>query len=715
VTRAADLRHLADRIGVVPAYHDMLGNQHPTSSDTQEALAEALGFPCAGPTGPRDRLAEIRAAEDGRLLEPVAVHVTEAPPTAVAVRLRVPPGHDGPVAWELRLRLEDGECTVIEGGRRRAGGGPLRLPLPDPLAWGYHRLDGAVCLNGRAHDVRQLLIVAPGSCMSVGDRLGEHRAFGIVANLYGIRSARNWGAGDFGDLRALVRRTAGWRGGFVGINPLHAIANTGVDVSPYSPLSRVFGNPLYLEVDAVPEARAAGAPATDAALRDRVASLRAGASVDYEAVAVVKRAALATLHARFQRRGTHQPAARRVRAYREFCRRHGDALERFATFMALAERHGADWRRWPAALHAHDAPAVEVFRRAHPDAVDVQRYLQFEFDRQLGAVGGTARTTLAVGLVGDLALGSAPGGADPWSFPGLFATGTRLGAPPDDYSATGQDWGLPPVRPEALRETGFAYWIAVVRSAMRHVGAIRIDHVMGLFRQFWIPPDAEAPSGAYVRFPETALLAILALESRRHGVLVVGEDLGTVPRGFSRTLARRGILSTRVLYFERDARGRFKAPRAYSPRALATVTTHDLPPLAGFWRGTDLDLRERIESLPPERVARARAERATAKERLRARLDTEGLPLGDDPAPERLAGAVYGFLARTPAPLVGIALDDLTGETVPVNLPGVATDRYPSWTRRNQVPLERLARFPVARAVLTAVTKARPPTPPGRV
>jgi len=707
VSRAADLRRLADRIGVIPEYHDMLGTRHRTSGATQEALAEALGFPCAGADGPRARLAEIEAAAAARLVEPVAVHSTDAPPADPTIRLRLPPRHDGPAAWELRLTLEDGAVLGIEG-RRRAARGALRIRLPERVPWGYHRLDGVVRLHGRARDVRQLLIVAPVSCLRVDERLHGRRAFGVMANLYAVRSARNWGCGDLGDLRALVRRTAGWGGAFVGINPLHAVANTGLDVSPYSPLSRLFGNPLYLDVAAVPEARAAGGPGPARTLAERVEALRAAAGVDYEGVYAVKRAALATLHERFRQLGGRGPTARRRRAYEAFGRRRGPALESFATFMALAAVHGADWRRWPAPLRAPEAPGVEAFRRRHAGLVDLERYLQFEFDRQLGVVGEAARTALAVGLLGDLALGSAPGGADTWSFPGLFATGARLGAPPDDYAATGQDWGLPPIRPDALRAAGFGYWIEVVRSAMRHVGAIRLDHVMGLFRQFWIPPGADARSGAYVRFPEQELLAILALESRRHGVLVVGEDLGTVPRGLSATLRRRGILSTRVLLFERDARGRFKPSRAYSRRALATVTTHDLPPLAGFWSGADLDLRAEIERLPPAAIARARADRAAARTRLRARLVAEGFRLADDPDAGRLAAAAYGFLARTPAPLIGIALDDLTGETVPVNLPGVGMDRYPSWTRKSGVPLERLARLPVARAPLAAVTRARP-------
>ncbi len=707
MSRAADLRRLADRIGIVPEYRDMSGSLRQPSVDAQEALAEALGFPCGGARGPRDRLAELEAEAADRWLEPVAVHWTDASPAALAVRLRPPIDRNIDVEWRMRLTLDGGETSVLEGKRRHSGRrDTMRIRLPHPVPWGYHRLDGTVCANGRARDLHQLLIVTPPSCVTVGERLGTRRGFGIVANLYAVRSGRNWGAGDVGDLRTLVQLTATWGGAFVGLNPLHAISNTGSDVSPYSPLSRLFRNPIYLDVEAVPEARDAPASAATMAERSfeaRVNALRGRDHVDYEGVIAAKLAALGPLHDRFRQLRDRRPTPQRVAAYHAYLSRTGDMLDRFATFMALADRFGHDWRAWPAPLRSWHAADVAAYSRQHLDVVDFHRYLQFELERQLGVAGTAARTALLIGLCGDLALGSAPGGTDTWSFPELFATGARLGAPPDDYSATGQDWGLPPMRPHELRESGYRHWIDVVRSAMRHVGAIRLDHVMGLFRQFWIPPGADAQSGAYVRFPAEELLAVLTLESRRHGVLVVGEDLGTVPRGLTNSLRRRGILSTRVVYFERDSRGRFKPSRAYSSRAIATVTTHDHPPLAGFWQGADVECRARAGAFDAADACRARDDRAVTRNRLRSRLAAEGFPLPDDPTCEEIATAVHGALARTPAPLIGIALDDLAGETVPVNLPGVSMDRYPSWTRRNTVPVEELEESSLARAVLRSV------------
>ncbi len=685
----------------------MAGAVRVTSVDTQEALAASMGLPCDGPAGPRERLAELEEAATNRLLEPVAVTWSDAPSVAVALRVRLANAAPERIEWQLRLSLEDGTTASVAGSRRSSGAREMaRIRLPHPLPWGYHEVGGTIHVGARRYEVRQQLIVAPGSCLAIMATLGSQRTWGLVANLYSVRSARNWGIGDLGDLRGLVDMVAEHGGAFVGLNPLHAIPNAGHGVSPYSPLSRVFRNPLYLDVEAVPEWCDTVAGQQSKVLPSRRHAHGDDGWIDYDAVLANKREVLQSCHERFAHVREHHPPTRRVKAYDAYRRQHANALEQFATFMALADRFGTDWRAWPSRYRSCDSAAVEEFRRAHHAEIDSHRYLQFELDRQLGNVGSAARTSLAIGLYGDLALGSALGGADTWSWPGLFATGARLGAPPDDYSATGQDWGLPPLRPHALRQSGHRYWIDVVRSAMQHVGALRLDHVMGLFRQYWIPPERDGRAGAYVRFPAEELLAVLTLESRRNRVLVVGEDLGTVPGGLTNVLRRRGILSTSVLYFERNARGAYKSSNAYSARSIVTATTHDHPPLSGFWHGRDLDLRADAGSLDRAELEQAHTERRVAKTRLRRRLAAEGFPVCEDPPTEQLAAAVYGFLARTPAPLLGIALDDLTGETVPVNLPGIGMDRYRSWSRRLGVALEHLERSSIVRAVLLAVARA---------
>jgi 4-alpha-glucanotransferase len=327
-------------------------------------------------------------------------------------------------------------------------------------------------------------------------------------------------------------------------------------------------------------------------------------------------------------------------------------------------------------------------------------WVQFELDRQLEAVAARGRRAgLPIGVYQDVALGSAARGSDTWGFPGLFVLdGTSLGAPPDGLAPAGQNWGLPPVHPHALRRDGYRYWTHLLRSAFRHAGALRIDHVMGLFRQFWIPAGRPGSEGAYMRFPADDLLAILALESTRAGAMVIGEDLGTVPRGLPRRLAEAGILSTRVLLFGRDRRGAFRPARSYPERALVGANTHDMVPLAGWTGGRDLTLRRAHGQIgSAAELAGARRERVRAVRALARLLVTAGLwprdrmPDGCDPHFRR---AVHAFLCRTPSVLAGIALDDLAGTVEPVNLPGVDLDRHRSWSRRPGLALETLARDP---------------------
>ena len=363
-------------------------------------------------------------------------------------------------------------------------------------------------------------------------------------------------------------------------------------------------------------------------------------------------------------------------------------------------RAAVPWREWPKRFRDPRSPAVAEFRNANADDVGFHRWLQFELDCQLAAAAQAARDGgMPIGLYQDLAIGTSPNGSDVWAFPDLFLQGASIGAPPDPLSATGQNWGLPPLDPRRLAHDGYRYWISLVRSSLRHSGALRIDHVMGLFRQFWIPEGESGTMGAYVRFPADELLGILALEASRAGALVVGEDLGTVPPDVPPALKDRNILSSKVLYFERTDGGGFKAAKAYEPLALATANTHDMPTLAGWWAARDVQLRNDAGQLGAKgkgekdrAVVRARDEREREKTALLRRLASDGiLPAAKAPATNtELRAAVHEFLCKSPAALVGISMDDIVGERDPVNLPGVAPDAFPSWTRRLRVTLDDL-------------------------
>ena len=346
----------------------------------------------------------------------------------------------------------------------------------------------------------------------------------------------------------------------------------------------------------------------------------------------------------------------------------------------------------------------------HAREIDLHRWVQFELDRQLGAAAARAKQAgMPIGLYQDLAIGSSPGGADTWAMPRLFVDNASIGVPPDPYSATGQNWGLPPIDPRALRRDCYRYFVRLVRSGFRHAGALRIDHVMGLFRLFWIPKGLTGREGAFVRYPANDLLGILALESARHRALVVGEDLGTVPEEVPAALQKWGVLSSKVFYFERDNRGGFKEAAQYEPLALATANTHDMATLAGFWEGRDVELRAKVGLIESETAAaRARDERERDRGALLERLATDGvLPSPRAPGdPAALRGAIHDFLCRTPAALVGLALDDLAGEADAVNLPGVGPDRHPSWTRKMSLTIEEMRESEQVRAALRCGDRA---------
>jgi len=710
------LRALADRLGILASYLDSSGRRCRPSDATREALLAAMGVDASSEREAGAALRELDRRERAQLLAPVRV-VFEGTRAARRVRVRPPEGASRNLQWRVEWLGDGGERDAAEGGARpRRDREDLSLPLPGLPTPGYHRLKVLLEGPGVCRKAEQTLVVAPARCVGVAEKIGEGSAFGIWCNLYSLRSRHNWGAGDLGDLRRLVEFAAGAGAVFVGTNPLHAIWNRELEVSPYYPVSRLFRSPLYLELEVIPElaeCKSAGERVEPPGGAAELAALRGATQLDYARVMAAKRPVLQQLHRRFAARHRERPTER-GRAYADYLAREGEPLDDFASFLALAEHFsrldptGRDWHRWPSAYRSPGSPAVARFRAENPEAIDFHRWVQFELDRQLGqAARSASEQQLAVGLYADLALGSAGSGSDAWSFPGLFAEGASVGAPPDEFATHGQDWAFPPLDPQRLRRQAYGYWIRLLRAAFAHTGALRIDHAMGLSRLYWIPTGRPATEGAYVRYPETDLLGILALESRRHGALVIAEDLGTVPRGLPSRLARRGVLSSRVLYFERE-NGSFRASRRYSPRALASANTHDLVPLAGFLSGRDLELRRRVGQIDSDRaLEEARSERERELRALLRRLEAEGLlePGAPRPAPAKFAAAVSAFLGRTPAPLVALSLDDLGGEEEPVNLPDVGPEHHPSWTRRMQLELEALAASPEARATLRAARR----------
>lgn len=714
-----ELRALARRLGIAAGYRDALGRERETSDATYERLAHALGVDAGDEAAARQAREARERADALRLVEPVMVwrEWEHGAPELAVNRAAAGGARD----YALELALEGGPVLRSEGRIADAPeGAPLALALPARPPFGYHELRLALDAPGGPRRAVQRLVMAPRDCFQPEEALGDRGAFGLLANLYSLRGARGFGHGHFGDLAALARFAGGAGAAFVGVNPLHAVANRGLGFAPYSPTSRLYRNVLYLDPEAVPELAGcaeARALLDEPGLRRRRDALRAAPELDHEAVLDALLPLLRALHREFLRRA--DAGGPRVEAYAEYRRSEGETLDLFATWEVLAERlappgapPAVEWWRWPERYRDARSPAVAELARREAEAIDFRRWLQFELDRQLGGAARAAREAgCALGLYQDLALGVSRASADTWMSPALFAVGASIGAPPDAYAPEGQDWGLPPLHPQRLREDGHRLWSRILRSAFAHAGAVRLDHAMSVVRLFWIPEGRPGSEGAYVAYCAEELLGIAALESRRQRAVVIAEDLGTLPPGLPALLADWGLLRSAVLRFEREPDGTFRPAQRYPARALATLGTHDLPPLPGMLSGADLALRHAAGELASDAaLAAARAEREAEKAALLRRLREDGLLADATPGWGEIVAAAHAWLACTPSVLVAASLDDLAGEEAPVNLPGVPLERHRSWSRRMQRGLDELCASPeVARRL--APLRVRSPEP----
>lgn len=710
------LRELAAEAGIHESYWDIAGTLHVASDETRRVLLAAMGIPAATDA---EAMQSLRLWRERRWRQPL-------PPVTVLRRGGAPESFSVPVSLAERAAAETLEWTVeLEDGHAVSGeavasdlalvetgeieGIPLacrRLPLPPMLPEGYHAL--VVRFEGRA--TRCPLIVAPAAAYVPPWMEAGERRWGLAAQVYALRRAGDWGVGDFTALAELMRQAEGLGARIVGINPLHALFPAWPDAcSPYSPSNAEFVNPLMIDVDAIPFA--AHSPAFQAFRADpeveaALAAARRCELIDYPRVSDIKHRALALIYDDLLQR----PDAPENAAFEAFCVAGGARLRRFAEFSALHETMGGlPWTAWPAPFQDPESPEVEAFAVANAERVTFHAFLQWLAEEQLAAA---AKAVPQVGLYRDLAVGVNAEGASAWADQGDIVRGMSVGAPPDAFSPVGQDWGLPPPNPHRMRETAYAGFVALLRANMRHAAALRLDHVMGLMRLFWIPQGLGVAGGAYVSYPFDDLLAIVALESRRNRCLVIGEDLGTVPDDFRGRMAAERLLSYRVLYFERWDSGLFKRPDAYPPLALVTPTTHDMPTIAGHWLGLDLALRTEIGIYADAEVAnRESAGRAAEREALVAALEDQDLLPEPPPSSARgalaaLTAAVLRYAARTAARLLVVNLGDLLVETTQINLPGTV-DEHPNWRRRMTEEVSSLAAHPLIRAGVEALRKER--------
>lgn len=705
------LRALADRAGILREYVDFRGERRPATDAAREALLAAMGFDASSEESAENAIHRLDDEKSRRILDPARVVTQSQSPPAIS--LRIPENLGENAQYSMDIRLEDGQ-VIRRTGRVESldSRGEFTVTLSDPLPLGYHDLTVTLGGRGAEQSARQRLIAAPLSCCSPQRKFGDRRLFGLWTQLYSLRGANDQGVGDFAALRELVDWAGEAGASFVGLNPLHALRNRDHDVSPYRPVSRLFRNPIYLDLGAIPEISTSSQARSNLGAFPR--SVSEDGSVRYDEVTAHRRPILQLLHREFLR--LHGSGSTdRGKSYRAYLDREGEALWDFTTFLALDENFRKEhprttWREWPAEYRDSKSPAVAEFRARQKEEISFHAFVQFEIDRQLESIAARGRELgMPIGLYQDLALSTSPDGFEPWAFPDLFIRGASLGAPPDDLGPLGQNWSLPPLHPLRLRETGFEYWRNLLRRSFASAGALRIDHVMGLLRQFWIPEGKNGADGAYVSFPADELFAILALESRRANAVVIGEDLGTVPWGFGSLLEKWGVLSTRVLYFERDEKGEFRAPSSYPARSLATVSTHDLVPMAGFWRDRDLALRRKVGQIRDEaELASAKHRRDFDRQALLRRFQAENLcsPSGIGNAHE-VVTAAHALLARSPAVLVGASVDDLALEIEPVNLPGIGQEGHPNWSRRMSSNIAKLRSSPQTARMLAPLEQRR--------
>ena len=700
----------AAECGVDRQYWDIFGHSHEASLDALQKILEALGWDVTNIEAIDAKRAQLFAALHTAILQQTIV-VGESE-RFVPLTL---PAHS-PLAVQYEIVLESGERIA---GEVDAAQLPLlgevhfeskrwctfQLSLAARTPLGYHALE--LKLNGQIA-VRSNLIVCPDQAYLPERLAGGGKTAGFNVALYGLRSNRNWGCGDFTDLRALVdwsMREVGFS--FIGLNPLHALHNrTPYNTSPYLPLSIYYKNLIYLDIEKVPEFAASSCAVAlfrSSRIQSQIRSLRAAPFVQYHEVDRLKERFLKLLYREFCT--SKNRSSERVRAFSVYCECEGDLLDKFALYCALDEilhkqdRNRWTWRDWPIAYQTPDSPESQAFARDHAPTVEFYKYVQFVIDEQLSAAQQYAKTSgMEIGLYHDLAVATDSCGSDLWAHRDFYVSGCRVGAPPDDFSPKGQDWGFPPPNVLEHRASGYRLYRQSIRKILNCGGALRIDHVMRLFRLFWIPGGLEAAQGTYVRDNAVDLMRILALESVRSKSVIIGEDLGTVTDEIRDMLAQFRILSYRLFYFEKHKDGSFKHTAEYPFQALVSSTTHDLPTLAGFWLNRDIEARKAAGLADEPGYRNQINDRQREKQRMLDALHFEKL-LPDTyehnaaSLPELngdLHNAVIGFLMNVPSMILLINQEDFTKETEQQNLPG-STAQYPNWQRKMTWSLEDLS------------------------
>jgi 4-alpha-glucanotransferase len=686
----AAIRDLASRAGVASEWEDYAGKPHVVSIDSLKRILGALDLPC----GTADELAFSQMMLGAPVLPPLLTGAAGEP-----IDLPVQQDFD-----RVRIAYEDGKV-----GELSVRCGPRGLRLDAIVEPGYHSIE----IGGQ----RTVLAVAPSRCVTITDVAPGERAWGVAAQVYGLRHSGDCGIGDMAGVAALAKTTAALNADVLALSPLHALF--GADprhYSPYSPSSRLFYNPLHADPRSLFGEERVQKAAEAAGVAARAHQLEQGSLIDWPQSAAVKLAIYRWLFADFTSTDLAvAPNGGLAADFASFRATGGKPLEDHARFEALhaamlsSDREKWNWRDWPVSWRDPRSQEVTHFAERNESETSFQFFLQWIAERSIAAAQRTAKQAgMRSGLLADLAVGMSNAGSHAWANQKEILAGLEIGAPPDLYNAKGQNWGLTTFSPRALSSEGFAPFIATLRACLRHAGGLRIDHAMGLLRLWVIPQGADAKEGAYLAFPIDDLMRLVALESHRHHAIVIGEDLGTVPPGFRDRLGQTGIYGMRVLWFEREKK-RFTAPAEWPADSVAMTSTHDLPTVAGWWGGKDIEARDQlglVADIEAEEVARAGDRRSLWRAFRRARAGTVDMPSAADTGPA--ADAAVKFIAETASQLALLPLEDALALQEQPNLPGTI-DQYPNWRRRYRGEAGHLLNEPQTRRRLEPLTRrARP-------
>ena len=719
---------LAAAYGIQPSYWDIWGNTKTIPVETLEQVLGAMGVDVSNP---QKALQHGEHRSWNQLAPPVLVVSIDQLPADFFFHLpsSSSPGARSEKELQVRLEITGENISPINHSYHLEQLNFKKdhqiddityecwsFPFPPTLSIGYYHFNLTVAYENHKHQQTTLVAICPEQAYLPPSLQGDGKRAGIAISLYGLRSANNWGVGDFGDLKEFIRWAIGsLHVDVIGLNPLHAISNRQpYNISPYFPSSRFYRNYIYLDIAAMEDFRSS--PAANEfvqaeATQNLLAELRGSEFVQYERVATLKLQVLERVFQTFldlhwlDKTGTTEHS----RLFQAYLHKETALLDNFATFCALEDffrqkdPNAWAWRQWPEPFQNPYSQEVQEFQQNHWQRILFHKYLQWQVEKQLKEAQNLAQSMGAsVGLYHDLALGSDPGGADNWAYSNFFVQGVTVGAPPDDFALEGQNWGFHPPHREKYRNEGYSLFVQEIRKNCLAGGALRIDHIMRFFRLFWILQGQRAKNGTYVENYYQDLLNILTLESDRAKTLIIGEDLGTVPPQVREALAYLRIFSYRVFYFERDDHGGLKDPVSYPPYALATVSTHDLPTLAGFWAGEDLSLRNSLGLFPSEdQFHAALQKRASEKEEIVQRLAASGF-LAKEAANDQtlhaeisdeLHSAIIGFLFSTAAKLVVISQEDLFKDTRQQNVPGTVTE-HSNWSTKMYYTLEELWQDP---------------------